>query len=39
MQILSWGDSLHVMPKPLSWKNKENISVLSSEIFTQHAKH
>ena len=39
MQIVSLGDNLHDMLKPIFWKKKsENYFRLSSaEIFTQHA--
>ena len=38
MQIVSIGDNLHVMPKPLSWEKLEKYSKMSAEIFTQSAK-
>ena len=35
MQIVSIGDNLHVMSKPVFW---EKYSKMSAEIFTQSAK-
>ena len=41
MQIVSIGDNLPEMLKPIFWgnnNNKKKIKILSAEIFTQHAK-
>ena len=41
MQIVSWGDNLHEMPKPVFWKNNNNKKKsfkMSAEIVTQHAE-
>ena len=38
MQIVSIGDNLHVMSKPLFWEKLEKYSKMSAEIFTQSAK-
>ena len=39
MQIISYGDNLHEMSKPVFWEKKEKYFKLSSaEIFTQSAK-
>ena len=38
MQIVSIGDNLHVMPKPLFREKLEKYSKMSAEIFTQSAK-
>ena len=38
MQIVSTGDNLHVMSKPVSGKNKEKYFKMSAEIFTQSVK-
>ena len=39
MQIVLFGDSLHEMPKPIFWENKEKYFKPSSpEIITQHDK-
>ena len=40
MQIISLGDNLHEISKPIFWLNKKNTSkchLLNN--FTQHAKH
>ena len=38
MQIVSLGDSLHEMPKPVFCEKQEKyFKVSSAEIFTQHA--
>ena len=38
MQIVSIGDSLHEMSKPVFWEIKKNFSLLSAENFTKSAK-
>ena len=39
MQIVSWGDSLCEMTKPIFWEKYEKYFKMSSaNIFTQHAK-
>ena len=38
MQIISTGDNLHEISKPVFWESKKNISVSSAENFTQSAK-
>ena len=38
MQIVSIGDNLHVMSKPLFCEKLEKYSKMSAEIFTQSAK-
>ena len=40
MQIISFGDNLHEMSKPIFWEKYEKyFKMLSAEIFTQNAKH
>ena len=40
MQIVSIGDNLHEMSKPVFWANKKKyFSMLSAENFIQSAKH
>ena len=40
MQIVSIGDNLQEMPKPVFWEKLEkNFNMSSAENFTQHAKH
>ena len=42
MQIISSGDNLHEMSKPIFWKKedkKKYFKMLSAEIFTQSSKH
>ena len=39
MQIVSIGDSLHEMSKPVFWEKQETFfGISSAENFTQHAK-
>ena len=40
MQMVSLGDSLHEMAKPVLWeKYLKCFKMLPSDIFTQHAEH
>ena len=45
MQIVSLGDNLHELSKPIfqnlfsEKKNKKKFKMSSAEFFTQHAKH
>ena len=40
MQIVSLGDNLHEVSKPIFWKNKKKyFKILFTENFTQSAKH
>ena len=40
MQIVSLGDNLHKMSKPVFWEKLDNhFKMPSAKIFTQHAKH
>ena len=38
MQIVSIGDNLHVMSKPVLWEKYDKYFKMSAEIFTQSAK-
>ena len=38
MQIVSYGDNLHEMSKPVFWEKYEKYFKMSAEIFTQSAK-
>ena len=39
MQIVSLGDNLHEMSKPIFWKKiRKYFKILSAEVFTQNAK-
>ena len=38
MQIVSLGDNLHEMLKPIFWNKKKYFKMSSAEIFTQGAK-
>ena len=37
MQIVSTGDKLHEMSKPIFWKKKKNFKLSSAENITQSA--
>ena len=37
MQIISLGDSLHEMAKPIFWRKQKYFTMSSTDIITQHA--
>ena len=38
MQIVSYGDNLHVTSKPVFWEKSEKYFKMSAKIFSQSAK-
>ena len=38
MQIISYGDTLHEMSKPIFWEEEEYFKMSSASNFTQHAE-